>query len=125
MALAPTAAATQFACGSSPTIPTSRWTVLPSGFGTPNSLLSWPTTTKKARPTTKPSMTGLDRNWVTNPRRARPATRKTPPVISTNADAYAWYVCGSDALAAGTATSDTATDDARSAAVAEVGPTLT
>jgi hypothetical protein len=63
-------------------------TVFPSGFSTPNSLLSCPTITKTARPTTKPAMTGFERNWVMKPRRATPATRNTSPVMSTKADAY-------------------------------------
>ncbi len=84
---APTAKVTQFAWGSSLMIPTSFSSVLPSGLGTPNSLLSCPTATKTARPTTKPSITGLDRNWVMKPRCARPAARKIRPVTRTNAEA--------------------------------------
>ena len=65
-------------------------TVLPSPFGTPNSLLSWPTATKSARPVTNPSITGFDRNCVMKPRRATPARRKTTPTTRTNAEAYVW-----------------------------------
>ena len=84
---APTAKATQLACGSSLMIPSSFSTVLPSGLGTPKSLLSCPTATKIARPVTKPSITGLDRNCVMKPSRAIPAARKTNPVTRTKADA--------------------------------------
>lgn len=41
--------------------------------------------TGELRPTTKPSITGSDRNAVMTPRRATLATRKTRPVTSTNA----------------------------------------
>ena len=96
--------------------------MLPSGFSTPNSLFSCPTATKTARPITKPSMTGLDRNWVTNPSRSIPATRNTSPVTSTNAAALAAYVPGSVASPA-VAITAVVTEDASSAAVADVGPT--
>ena len=66
-AAAPTAKVVQLAWGSSLIVPTSFSIVLPSGFSTPKSLLSCPTVTKMARPTTKPSMTGLERNCVMKP----------------------------------------------------------
>ena len=83
----PATTVVRFASGSSRTTPMSFSTVFPSGFSTPNSLLSCPTATNTARPTTNPSMTGFDRNWVTNPRRAIAATRNTIPVTSTKAAA--------------------------------------
>ena len=89
MLAAPIAKEVQLASGSSLRIPTNFCTVLPSGFSTPNSLFSCPTATKMARPITKPSITGLDRNCVTNPSRSIPATRNTSPVTSTNAAALA------------------------------------
>ena len=89
MLTAPIANDTQLASGSWLMIPRNFSTVLPSGFSTPKSLFSWPTATNTARPITKPSMTGLDRNWVMKPRRRIPATRKTRPVTSTNAAALA------------------------------------
>ena len=121
-ASAPTRNVTQLASGSSRMMPTSFSSVLPSGLGTPNSLFSCPTATNMARPTTKPSITGLLKNWVMKPKRAIPATRNTSPVTSTKAAAYAWYESGSPVLAA-VATSVAATDDASSAAVADVAPT--
>ena len=86
-AAAPTAKVAQLAWGSSLTMPISFSMVLPSGLGTPNSLLSWPTATKMARPMTKPSITGLERNCVINPSLARPATRNTRPTTKTKAEA--------------------------------------
>ncbi len=89
MLAAPIANEAQLASGSSRMIPTSFSTVLPSGFSTPNSLLSCPIATNRASPITNPSITGLDRNCVMKPRRSMPATRNTRPVTSTNAAALA------------------------------------
>ena len=115
----PTAVAARFASGSSRTTPMSFSTVLPSGFSTPNSLLSCPTATKTANPVTKPAITGSEMNWVMNPRRRMAATRNTTPTIRTRAVAFAANACGSPLI-----TPTASSEDARSAAVADVAPTL-
>ncbi len=71
-------------------IPKNLRTVFPSGLGTPKSLFNWPTATKTARPITKPSITGFDRNCVMKPSFSIPATRNTTPVTRTKAAAWAW-----------------------------------
>ena len=57
----------------------SWWKVLPSVPSIPNSFGSCFTVTKIASPKTKPSITGLERNWAMKPSPMNPASRKRPP----------------------------------------------
>ena len=68
--------------------------VSPSPFSIPNSLGSWLTVTKIARPNTKPAITGRDRNCVMNPRRNKPAMMKKIPARTTTPAASAAYSGG-------------------------------
>ncbi len=127
-AAVPTTTVAVLASGSCCTTPTNFCTVLPLVFSTPKNLYSWPTSTYTARPVMNPSSTGFERNWVTNPRRASLASRKTRPTTMTNAATYSWYSAGSmfaASLATPAATMTAVTDDAISAADAEVGWTNT
>ncbi len=87
---APTAKVVQLASGRLPRTWKSFWKLLPSPLLTPKSLLSCPMAMKTARPVTKPSMTGLDRNCVMKPRRKMPAMKKPTPTSNTSMMAYDW-----------------------------------
>jgi hypothetical protein len=65
--------------------------VSPSPFFIPNSLGSWLTVTKMARPNTNPSMTGRDKKAVMNPSFSRPAATKIRPVMTMKPEAITMY----------------------------------